>query len=368
MDIKIAQEINDSILNWYDVHHRTLPWRYHAHMKANPYHTWISEVMLQQTTVATVHHYFKKFIAKWPTIQDLALASEQEVLTLWQGLGYYSRARNLLRCARTIIKDYAGQFPPDMKALSGLPGIGDYTAKALLSIAFKQPYVPVDGNVKRIFARLFMLEGSDLALTKQVAEAVEPLRYNQRPGDFAQGLMDLGSLICTSKSPQCIKCPLQKNCYAYSKSRVGYYPVRKTKPQKPTRYGKAFVIVQNNHILLQKRQNTGILANMIEVPSSPWLQAPEPLSMVDSQGPSSLACGPIPQELLKTDLDDSNLMTACGHIKHTFTHFHLILEVYTGANITPFPQHAFWHPVIDLKTLPIPTLMTKVIKCGLGLR
>jgi A/G-specific adenine glycosylase len=345
MDSTIAQDIIERVLQWYDHHRRLLPWRRDHTEAANPYYTWLSEIMLQQTTVATVHKYFHQFIATWPTLSDLAAATEQEVLTLWQGLGYYSRARNLLKCAQLITRDFSGAFPQTTQALLTLPGIGHYTAAAIAAIAFKQPEVPVDGNIKRVIARLLTLKEADPILTKRVMQEVQTLKHNPRPGDFAQALMDLGALICTARAPKCLQCPLQHACQAYQQGVVALYPTAQQKPEKPTRYGHAYVVIDNDNILLRQRPEKGVLAQMIEVPGPPWGNEPDPNALAPFNG---------------------SAIKACGQVKHTFTHFHLKLDVYSSQGLSALPDNTFWHPLNQLDALPIPTVMKKVIERGLG--
>lgn len=345
-----AQEVIRRLLKWYDKNARTLPWRYGHHEQGNPYHTWLSEVMLQQTTVITVIDYFHRFIEKWPTLKALAEASEEEVLTNWQGLGYYSRARNLLKCARYVQNNLEGAFPKDPSALLKLPGIGPYTASAVSGIAFRQKHVPVDGNIIRVISRLYGLKTPLPDLKGEVEKVVKIYCENPRPGDFAQGLMDFGATLCRPKNPSCEICPVQNKCVAYEKNTQHLIPFRKPKPQKPTRFGKAFLIYDKNGLLLlQKRPEKGLLANMMEVPSTLWSTDSDEVerSFIDIGG-------------------DGKFTRLNQTVKHTFTHFHLELEVYHGGlnDFKPRCSTTKWVAPDALDTHPLPTLMKKVIRAG----
>ncbi len=347
MCAKKEQQIIQNLLNWYEYSARQLPWRYDHGESGNPYHTWLSEVMLQQTTVVTVKDYFHDFIQRWPTLENLAACDEGEILTAWQGLGYYSRARNLLKCAKVIEGEYGGVFPQSVKELLKLPGVGPYTAAAISSIAFQQKEVPVDGNVIRVMARLYGLKIPLPDLKSEIEDLVVRYKDNPKPGDFAQGLMDLGATVCKPRQPLCESCPLQTSCVSFAQKRQHDIPYKKEKPPKPTRYGKAFLIRDaNGKLLLQKRPEKGLLANMMEVPSTSW----------------------------SSDLDEvhQSFEDLCGDgkitplevtVKHTFTHFHLELEVYYGGprDFTKQCESATWVASSELSQHPLPTLMKKII-------
>ena len=351
MCAKKEQQIIKDLLTWYSNNARELPWRYAHHEAGNPYHTWLSEVMLQQTTVVTVKDYFRDFIARWPTLTDLAACEEDNILTAWQGLGYYSRARNLLKCAKVIAEHHRGAFPQSTKELLKLPGVGPYTAAAISSIAFQQKEVPVDGNVIRVMARLYGLKTPLPDLKSDIENLVVRYKNNPRPGDFAQGLMDLGATVCKPRKPLCETCPLQKNCVSFAQKWQHDIPYKKEKPPKPTRYGKAFLITDSKgKMLLQKRPEKGLLANMMEVPSTCW----------------------------STDYDDvqKSFEDLCGEgkitpfevtVKHTFTHFHLELEVFYGGprDFTKRCKSAQWISPSDLPQHPLPTLMKKIINVNI---
>lgn len=347
------QRMIANLLSWYDKNARNLPWRYNHGEPGNPYHTWLSEVMLQQTTVATVRDYFQRFIARWPTLHDLAQASENSVLTEWQGLGYYSRARNLLKCAQHIKNELGGIFPKNVIDLLRLPGIGPYTANAISSIAFAQQHVPVDGNVIRVMARLYGIETPLPELKNDIEKTVLEYVPNPKPGDFAQALMDLGATVCRPKNPTCEMCPVGEGCVAITKGLQSDIPYRKPKKIKPTRFTKAFLIYdKEGRLRLQKRPDKGLLANMMEVPSTPWLTDED---IVDRHFDSMSS--------------DSKLTPLDQKITHTFTHFHLKIDVYHGG-IHDLPESMahdndiLWVHQRDLAQHPLPTLMKKIIAAG----
>lgn len=313
---------SEKLLAWYDKAKRDLPWRKDV---SNPYHTWLSEIMLQQTTVATVIPYFHAFVKKWTTVQGLAKASLDEVLTEWQGLGYYSRARNLHQCAQRL----AQEFPSTEEELLKLPGIGPYTAAAIASIAFGQKTAAVDGNVVRVMSRYWAL--SIPKPVKEVKEKLKNLLPNQRTGDFTQALMELGALVCRPKNPLCSSCPLQKDCQAYTLGEVDDFPLKQQKKPLPTRYTTAFVIRKNGAILLRKRPLQGLLGGMMEVPTTPWEE--------QKKGDRTLA------------------------VRHTFTHFHLEVDICFLPDDSKF--EGIWVKPEDLKNYALPTVMKKIIRAGL---
>ncbi|RZI47157.1 A/G-specific adenine glycosylase [Candidatus Finniella inopinata] len=324
------------LLHWYDSNRRTLPWRALKGQKPNPYHVLLSEIMLQQTTVATVIAYFERFIGQWPTLEAMAKASLDDVLVAWQGLGYYSRARNLHKALGQLAD--LPSFPQTPDDLRKLPGVGDYTAKAIASIAFDQPVVPVDGNVIRVVARVFGLTQALPMLKKTVAEKALLLAADDRPGDFAQSLMDLGSMICRPQQPRCDRCPLRSLCKGYEDSLQHTLPIKAVKPPKPTRYGCAFLTMnKQGQIWLRRRPEKGLLGGMIEVPGTAWAEQP-------------------------TELVHDGLWR--GIVKHTFTHFHLNLSVYETTKdpeeILGFPT-GFWADTKALDQQALPTVMKKVL-------
>jgi len=310
------------LLAWYDKSQRTLPWRKE---KTSPYHTWLSEIMLQQTTVATVIPRFQSFLIKWPTIEDLARASLDEVLTEWQGLGYYSRARNLHRCAQIL----AQEFPSTEEGLLALPGIGPYTAAAIASIAFNQKAAAVDGNVIRVLSRYFAI--NNLKPAAIVKKKLYTLLPNERHGDFTQALIELGALVCRPKKPACATCPLKKDCQAYALEIPEEYPIKVNKKKIPTRYATAFILKrEDGAILLRKRPPQGLLGGMMEVPTSDWIEMKEKKKSKE----------PI--------------------VRHTFTHFHLEIEV--CYEVDPSSLSGVWVMPEDLKNYALPTVMKKILK------
>lgn len=339
-------ELEKNLLAWYDSHQRALPWRAVPGHAPNPYHVWLSEIMLQQTTVATVKDYFSRFVTRWSVIEDLAKATLDEVFHNWQGLGYYSRARNLHNCAQTLVRDFKGILPHDEKVLQMLPGIGPYTAAAIAAIAYNQPIVPVDGNVVRVFSRFFALETPLLDLKKEVYAIAGRMIPSHRSGDFAQSLMDLGATVCRPRNPLCVSCPLQKACEGNRKGIANQLPRPAVKGIKPRRYGIAFWVENDEkNILLEKRPDKGLLAGLIGLPTTPWRDIP----WLESDG-------------LKTETPMG--VEAWEYlpeiVRHTFTHFHLELRIAKGrSNI---PQKGLWSSFDNLESHAFPTVMKKVIQ------
>lgn len=344
--------ISTKLLEWYDVHARELPWRVPPKDRAlgispDPYRVWMSEIMLQQTTVATVKDYFSKFTDKWPNIVALSNASEDEVLRAWAGLGYYSRARNLKKCADMVVTSHGGHFPADVKALKALPGIGDYTAAAIASIAFDIPAAVMDGNVERVFSRLFAIE-TPLPAAKPIIKAKVAETLSQtRPGDFAQATMDLGATICTPKKPACMHCPVRENCKALEKSDPELLPYKLAKKEKPKRVGAAFVATSpSGDILLEQRPSSGLLASMTQVPTSGWNSRQD--------GDTNVHAAPF----------DANWKN-CGTIRHIFTHFELELTVWHAENVHSDGQNYWWSTRENISEEALPTVMKKVISCAI---
>ena len=341
----------DMLLAWYDRHHRDLPWRTSPPMtakglRANPYHVWLSEVMLQQTTVQAVKPYFAKFLTAWPTVNDLAAAPSDAVMAAWAGLGYYARARNLKKCAEAVANEHGGVFPDTEEGLKKLPGIGDYTAAAVAAIAFNRQAAVMDGNVERVISRLFAIDaplpGSKPAMKIRVAE----ITPRNRPGDFAQAMMDLGATICTPKRPACALCPYNSHCLALAHDEPERFPVKAAKKEKPVRVGAAFVAVNaEGEILLRRRVETGLLGGMTEVPTTAWT------SRID--GGTGTEHAPFEAD-----------WHAAGTIVHVFTHFELRLSVYRAkvAQLSSSKSNAeWWEPVESLHAQALPTVMKKAI-------
>ncbi len=337
------------LLDWYDVNRRDLPWRARPGAAPDPYRVWLSEIMLQQTTVATVGAYFKRFTARWPRIADLAAASLDEVLREWAGLGYYARARKLHACALTVARDLGGRFPEDEARLMALPGIGPYTAGAIAAIAFDRPAVAVDGNVERVIARVFAIETPLPAAKPEIRAHAARLMPSGRPGDFAQALMDLGATICAPRRANCLICPLAEICAGRARGIADQLPQRSARKPRPVRHGTAFVAIRlDGAVLLRRRPEKGLLGGMMEVPSSPWREAAA--SAIDA---APLAAGWQPD---------------AATVEHTFTHFHLVLRVMTAslAMDAVAPDGARFVPSARLADEALPSLMKKVLAAVLG--
>lgn len=295
------------LLQWYDRHARDLPWRVPPGSGgiADPYRVWMSEVMLQQTTVPAVKSYFHEFTTRWPSVADLAAARDDEVMAAWAGLGYYARARNLLKCARVVANDYGGVFPADHDQLLKLPGIGPYTAAAISAIAFDLPETVVDGNVERVMARRYGVQTPLPTAKKELTELARGLTPDRRPGDYAQAVMDLGATICTPRNPACGICPWQENCIARKDGIAAQLPRRAPKVAKPVRRGLVYLGQRADGAwLLERRPDKGLLGGMLGWPGSEWRDAD-----ITDPGPP-------------TPADWQDLP---GEVRHTFTHFHLRL-------------------------------------------
>jgi A/G-specific adenine glycosylase len=312
-------DIAAPLLAWYDVHRRTLPWRSDT---PDPYAVWLSEIMLQQTTVAAVLSYYQRFLARWPTVEDLASAEDGEVMREWAGLGYYSRARNLLAAARVMARE---GVPADEAGWRKLPGVGRYTAAAVAAIALGQRAVVVDGNVKRVVARLFAIE-TPLPAEDEIYRHTEAITPQTRAGDFAQAMMDLGATICTPRSPKCLLCPLRQSCRAYAKGDPATYPKRLAKKPRPERYATAWWIERGGEIALVRRPDKGLLGGMLGLPVS----------------------------------EGAGEGTLLGQVVHVFTHFRLTLDVRRGREI-PLDADVKWWPREKLDQAGLPTLFRKAV-------
>lgn len=345
-----------ALLGWYDRERRDLPWRARKRQKPDPYHVWLSEIMLQQTTVKAVIPYFLKFVARWPTVTDLAASPLDDVLAMWAGLGYYSRARNLHACARMVAEQHGGIFPGTEAGLSALPGIGPYTAAAIAAIAFKQKATPVDGNIERVVARLFAMRLPLPGAKREIKRLAATLTPSRRPGDYAQAMMDLGATICTPKRPSCLMCPLQTDCHARHLGIEASLPAKSGKAERPNRYGVAFVALrEDGRVLLRKRPEAGLLGGMMEVPSTEW-------SAEWAAGDEALAGAPMLGEWWPVP----------GSVVHVFTHFRLELMVYRAivpveSELTLWsrPEQCRWVPRRNLHAQALPSLMRKVLAHGL---
>lgn len=331
-----------AVLAWYDQHARDLPWRVSpadrkAGVRPDPYRVWLSEVMLQQTTVAAVQKYFRRFTTLWPTVADLAAAPLDSVLKEWAGLGYYARARNLHACAVAVSQRPDGSFPSSSAELTTLPGVGLYTSAAVAAISADERIAVVDGNVDRVMARYLALDKpvrDEKELIRQTVQAAVP----ERAGDFAQALMDLGATICTPRAALCMLCPLQPGCLGARNNPLAY-PVKPAKPERPVRYGHAFVMRDaDGDVYLRTRADTGLLARMTEVPGSEWLSARQPVAF------------PLPAD-----------WRPLGKVVHVFTHFRLELEVWTAMVDPTGLDDGWWAAPRDLRGEALPTLFRKVL-------
>ena len=336
------------LLAWYDRHRRVLPWRARRGETADPYQVWLSEIMLQQTTVKTVGPYYAKFLARWPTVEALAAASLDDVLRAWAGLGYYARARNLHACAKAVVERHGGTFPGNLEALRALPGIGDYTAAAVAAIAFDAPAVPVDGNVERVVTRLFVIEDELPAAKSEIKRLAASLLPARRAGDFAQALMDLGATICSPKRPACVLCPWNESCLAFERGNQETFPRKAPKREGQLRRGAAFVVVRaDGRVLLRTRPDKGLLGAMTEVPGSGWSH--------DFDAAQALRSAP--------RFKGTKWRKLAGIVHHVFTHFPLELTVFTAqvARSTPAPKGARWIKIDDLPGEALPNVMRKVL-------
>ncbi|MBX9976988.1 MAG: A/G-specific adenine glycosylase [Alphaproteobacteria bacterium] len=339
--IIVYPSIIEKSVNWYKENHEMFPWR----EKKEPqsvwaYSVWVSEIMLQQTTVRTVIPYFIRFMARFPTVNDLGNASIDEVLNYWQGLGYYRRAHQLHKAAIIIVKDFDGMFPTTFEGLKALPGIGDYTAAAIMAIAYNQPYVPIDGNVFRVFSRLFALKYTVKGLLKIIKPYEKECEsvLMQKKGDsafFAQSLMDLGREVCTPKSPKCSICPIHGDCRAYGLGIQENFPIKEVKRSIPTRYATCWIYKDNKKIFIQKRREKGLLSGLWQCPMTDFTDSP-----------------------LK--IDESMYIST---VQHIFSHFKLIVSIHHGKNINDTcHMKGEWVSLDNLSDYAFSTLMQKIFK------
>src|SRR5438128_2528429 len=337
------------LLAWYDRHRRRLPWRPPAGERADPYRVWLSEIMLQQTGVKTVGPYFEKFLARWPDVAALGRASLDDVLRMWAGLGYYSRARNLHACAVAVLRDHGGEFPDTEEGLRALPGIGPYTASAIAAIAFDRRTMPVDGNIERVVSRLYAVEEplpqakpriQELAATLLADTCAGDVKTRagdekSRAGDSAQALMDLGSSICTPKKPACALCPLNEDCASRARGDQETFPRKAAKKTGVLRRGAAFIVTRGDELLVRSRPEKGLLGGMTEVPGSDWLAGQE--------DKAALKQAPELKGVMRWH-------RRVGVVTHVFTHFPLELVIYTAkvAARTRAPAGLRWVPIATL--------------------
>lgn len=339
------------LLAWYDAHARVLPWRARPGVAPNPYGVWLSEIMLQQTTVQAVKAYYEKFMRFWPRVENLAAAPLDDVLKAWAGLGYYARARNLHACAQEVVARFGGKFPEGEAELRGLPGIGPYTAGAIAAIAFGGRHAAVDGNVERVISRLYAIETPLPDSKPAIREKAQALVPEERAGDFAQAMMDLGATICTPRDPNCLICPWAQGCAGRISGLAPSLPRKKGKAPVPLRRGVAFWIGrEDGAVLLRRRPEKGLLGGMMEVPSTVWGDMPD-----DPQAEAPLA---------------ASWEELPGLVEHTFTHFHLELAVWRAVTIADGVLRDDgdyrWVARDDLGGEALPTVMRKIVAHALG--
>jgi A/G-specific adenine glycosylase len=336
------------LLAWYDRHRRSLPWRALPDERPDPYRVWLSEIMLQQTTVAAVGPYFHSFLARWPRVEDLAAAELDEVLHAWQGLGYYARARNLHRCAIAVAGAHGGRFPDTEAGLAALPGIGPYTAAAIAAIAFGRKATAVDGNVERVVARLFAVTAPLPGAKPELRRLASGLTPTKRAGDFAQATMDLGATICVPGRPKCMLCPLAEDCRARTQGIAAELPARSPKRPRPLRHGMVFWAVRRDGaVLLRRRPEEGLLGGMMEFPSTEWRALPWSEAEARPLAPAAAGWLRLP-----------------GLVRHGFTHFELELTVLTGK--VDGRVAGVWCAIDRLSEMALPSLMKKVARHAVG--
>jgi A/G-specific adenine glycosylase len=340
-----ATDLRRRLLDWYDSNARDLPWRIgpaeHARgARQEPYRVWLSEVMLQQTTVPHATPYFLDFTRRWPRVSVLAAAPDAEVMAAWAGLGYYARARNLLACARAVVDRHGGAFPDTEAGLLALPGVGAYTAAAVAAIAFDRPANVVDGNVERVMARLFAVQAPLPGSKPELKALAAGLVADERPGDWAQALMDLGATICRPRQPLCDRCPVAAACAALATGAPETFPRKESKAERPRRRGFAYVLTRGNAVGLVRRPDKGLLGGMLALPSSDW-----------GDRPAALAGAPAEAR-----------WRSAGSIEHVFTHFALTLEVMRAEGEA---EGLIWTPV-DEAARALPSVFLKALRQGLN--
>jgi A/G-specific adenine glycosylase len=341
-------DLSTRLLAWYDIHRRVLPWRAPCGKRADPYRVWLSEIMLQQTTVQAVGNYYRKFLTLWPNVTALANAKQDDVLAAWAGLGYYARARNLHAAAKVVAQEMGGKFPKTAEALRALPGVGGYTSAAIAAIAYDEQQAAMDANAERVIARFYAVE-TPMPKAKTELHALCSALVPQRAGDFAQALMDLGSAICTPKRPACGNCPWADDCQARKRGIQESLPVKAPKIARPLKRGAAFVVRdKSGAVLLVKRPDKGLLASMLEPPLGPWAES-----------------FPSPAKALKQAPFTAKWTKRPGIVRHGFTHFELETEVYT-ADVAKRPKFSGeWVPAGKLREVALPTVMRKIVEHGL---
>ena len=334
----MAVTVSNALLCWYVVDKRSLPWRAAPGERPDPYRVWLSEVMLQQTTVAHARPYFETFVRRWPGVEHLAAANDGDVMAAWAGLGYYARARNLLACARQVVTEHGGRFPSDEAGLRQLPGIGAYIAAAVSAIAFDRRAVAVDANVERIVARLFAVAEPLPAARPRIRESAESLVPSRSPGEYTQAMMELGQTVCLPRTPDCAACPISTSCAAFALGKPSDFPVKAARRARPERGGTCYWLEHDGQVLLTRRPDKGLLGGMLALPES----APTKLSWRDA-----------------------------GSVHHVFTHFALTMKLLC-ASVAERPAsptgEAIWWPVDRIGEAGLPSLFAKLASRGLEWR
>jgi len=337
--------LRSALLDWYDREGRTLPWRIRPEDRAagriaDPYAIWLSEIMLQQTTVPHATPYWFRFLDLWPRVEDLAAAPREDVMREWAGLGYYARARNLHACAIHVAEVLGGVFPDTLDGLKALPGVGEYTANAILAAAFDKPASVVDGNVERVITRLHRVQTALPRAKPEIRRLAAAIASPDRPGDYAQAIMDLGATICTPRTPDCAACPWAFACAASAEGDMTRYPLKERKKPKPVRLGTAWLVRGEQGLWLRRRPDKGLLGGMVEVPSTPWAEGP-------------------PDEAPPFEADWGSR----GEVRHVFTHFELRLDVRESAPAPDWqPEDGYWAAEDKLDEEALPSVMRKVVK------
>ncbi len=342
--------LSQRVLQWWDTHRRTLPWRAAGGKACDPYAVWLSEILLQQTTVQAATPYFERFIRTWPRVEDLAAASLEDVMRAFSGLGYYSRARNLHACAREIARR-GGRFPRTEAELRALPGIGSYTAAAIAAIAFGEPATPVDGNISRIVARLFAIEEPLPAARSKIYKAAAALTPADRPGDYAQALMDIGSMICTPRKPACPMCPLRIDCLAAKSQDPAAYPRKALRKTRPVRHGAVFFLQRSDGaILVRTRPPRGLLGSTIELPGTDW-SVDFDIAEAKKSAPTHAIWRLLP-----------------GSVDQAFTHFQLRINVFSAPIIgaIQIDRECFWLGPDDVAGAGFSSIMRKAVAHAMG--
>ena len=350
-----ADLLRRDLLAWYDLHaqDRSLPWRTSPEARAagarpDPYAVWLSEVMLQQTTTAHAAPYHAAFLARWPTVEALAAAADEEVMGAWAGLGYYARARNLLACARAVAQDHGGRFPDTEAGLLALPGCGPYTAAAVAAIAFDRAANVVDGNVERVAARLHAVDTPLPAAKPRLKALAAAWVRDERPGDWAQALMDLGATVCRPRSPLCGRCPVAADCAGLASGAPESFPRKTAKAARARRHGVAFVLTRGEEVALVRRPPTGLLGGMLALPTTHWGSSPPDETAL-------AAAAPVPAD-----------WTPAGEVEHVFTHFPLTLSVLRAqADGAPADPRLLWTPLDEAERMA-PTVFAKALRAARG--